>query len=155
MPAAPASTTSARHPTVARPRPAGRRLRGLGPLPDECSPADRARVAAAARFRRIEAGAFLFDQGAVPVACYLVVEGSAEVRVAGRAVGRIGPGTLAGAPDVLARRARTSAAVAREAMTVWQIDGPALDRLLVTAPTFARAVAHDLGRRLREQPLAT
>ena len=37
---------------------------------------------------------------------------------------------------------------------MWQIDAADLDRLLVEAPTFARALARDLGRRLRAAELS-
>jgi CRP-like cAMP-binding protein len=39
-------------------------------------------------------------------------------------------------------------------MTLWQIDATDLDHLLVDAPTFARALARDLGRRLRAAELS-
>ena len=72
----------------------------------------------------------------------------------GRSVGVIGAGDVLGDADVLGRRPYRTRVEALTPMTVWQIDAHDLDRLLVDAPTFARALARDLGRRLREAELS-
>ena len=114
------------------------------------SVADHARVRAVARARELQPGDCLYDQGSVATAAYLVTGGSAAVLVQGRSVGVIGAGDVLGDADVLGRRTYRNRVEALTPMTVWQIDAHDLDRLLVDAPTFARAMARDLGRRLRE-----
>jgi CRP-like cAMP-binding protein len=121
------------------------------------SVADHARVRGLARHRELVAGDCLFDQGSVATAAFVVTGGEAEVIVHGRPVGEIAAGTIIGDVDVLGRRPYRCRVEARTTMTVWQIDATDLDRLLIDAPTFARALARDLGRRLRaaEVSLAT
>ena len=118
------------------------------------SMADHARVRAVARLRELEPGDCLFDQGSVATAAFLVTGGTAEVRVRGREVGEIVAGAIVGDTDVLGRHPYRCRIEARTPLTVWQIDAHDLDRLLVDAPTFARALARDLGRRLRAAELA-
>ena len=72
----------------------------------------------------------------------------------GRTVGVIGAGDVLGDADVLGRRTYRARVEALTPLTVWQIDAHDLDRLLVDAPTFARALARDLGRRLRAAELS-
>ena len=114
------------------------------------SVADHARVRAVAQARELQPGDCLYDQGSVATAAYLVTGGTAALLVQGRSVGMIGAGDVLGDADVLGRRPYRTRVEALTPMTVWQIDAHDLDRLLVDAPTFARALARDLGRRLRE-----
>ena len=114
------------------------------------SVADHERVRAVARARELQPGDCLYDQGSVATAAFLVTGGSAAMLVQGRSVGVIGAGDVLGDADVLGRRPYRNRVEALTPMTVWQIDAHDLDRLLVDAPTFARALARDLGRRLRE-----
>ena len=118
------------------------------------SVADHARVRAVAQTRELQPGDCLYDQGSVATAAFLVTGGSAALLVQGRSVGVIGAGDVLGDADVLGRRPYRTRVEALTPMTVWQIDAHDLDRLLVDAPTFARALARDLGRRLREAELS-
>jgi CRP-like cAMP-binding protein len=118
------------------------------------SVADHARVRAVARLRELYPGDCLFDQGSVATAAFLVTGGQAEVIVRGRPVGEIAAGSIIGDVDVLGRHPYRCRVEARTPLTVWQIDALDLDRLLVDAPTFARALARDLGRRLRAAELS-
>ena len=88
------------------------------------------------------------------IAAFLVTVGSAAVLAQGRTVGVINAGDVLGDADVLGRRTYRARVEALTPMTVWQIDAHDLDRLLVDAPTFARALARDLGRRLRAAELS-
>jgi CRP-like cAMP-binding protein len=110
---------------------------------------DHARVRAVARPRELQPGDCLYDQGAVATAAFLVTGGTAAQLVRGRSVGVVGAGGVLGDADVLGRRPYRTRVEAITPLTVWQIEAPDLDRLLVDAPTFARALARDLGRRLR------
>jgi len=115
---------------------------------------DHARVRAVAHARELQPGDCLYDQGSVATAAFLVTGGSAALLMQGRSVGVIGAGDVLGDADVLGRRPYRTRVEALTPMTVWQIDAHDLDRLLVDAPTFARALARDLGRRLREAELS-
>src|SRR2546423_753253 len=113
------------------------------------SVADHERVREVSRTRELQPGDCLYDQGSVATAAFLVTGGTAALFAQGRSVGMIGAGEILGDADVLGRRPYRTRVEAITPMTVWQIDAPDLDRLLVDAPTFARALARDLGRRLR------
>ena len=113
------------------------------------SVADHAHIRAVARLRELLPGDCLFDQGAVATAAFLVTGGQADVIVQGRPVGEIVAGAIIGDVDVLGRHPYRCRVEARTPLTAWQIDATDLDKLLLDAPTFARALARDLGRRLR------
>ena len=113
------------------------------------SVADHDRVRAVARTRELQPGDCLYDQGTVATAAFLVTGGTVAVLAQGRSVGVIGAGDILGDADVLGRRTYRARVEALTPVTVWQIDAHDLDRLLVDAPTFARALARDLSRRLR------
>src|SRR5262249_12591394 len=118
------------------------------------SVADHARVRAVARTRELEPGDCLYDQGSVATAAFLVTGGTAVLLTSGQTVGTIGAGDILGDADVLGRRTYRTRVEALTPLTVWQIEAHDLDRLLVDAPTFARALARDLGRRLRAAELS-
>lgn len=140
------------HETTRQARPQGR------PQPADFlgnfSVADHDRVRALAQPRALIPGEALFDQGSVATAAFLVTGGEADVIVRGQPVGQIAPGAIIGDVDVLGRRPYRCRVEARTPMTLWQIDASDLDRLLIDAPTFARALARDLGRRLRAAELS-
>jgi CRP-like cAMP-binding protein len=119
-----------------------------GDVLESFSVTDHARVRAVARPRELQPGDCLYDQGAVATAAFLVTSGTAAQLVRGRSVGVLGTGDVLGDADVLGRRPYRTRVEALTPLTVWQIDAHDLDRLLVDAPTFARALARDLGRRL-------
>jgi CRP-like cAMP-binding protein len=110
---------------------------------------DHERVRAVAQPRELAPGDCLYDQGSVATAAFLVTGGTAAVLAQGRSVGMINAGAILGDADVLGRRTYRTRVEAVTPMTVWEIRAHDLDRLLVDAPTFARALARDLGRRLR------
>jgi CRP-like cAMP-binding protein len=110
---------------------------------------DHERVRAVARSRELAPGECLYDQGSVATAAFLVTGGTAAILAQGRSVGMISAGSILGDADVLGRRPYRTRVEAVTPMTVWEIQAHDLDRLLVDAPTFARALARDLGRRLR------
>ncbi len=118
------------------------------------SVADHARLRAVARLRELQSGECLFDQGSVATAAFVLTGGQAEVIVRGQPVGEIAAGAIVGDVDVLGRHPYRCRVEARTPLTAWQIDAADLDRLLVDAPTFARALARDLGRRLRAAELS-
>jgi len=118
------------------------------------SVADHARLCEVARRRELQPGECLFDQGSVATAAFVLTGGQAEMIVRGHAVAEIAPGAIVGDADVLGRHPYRCRVEARTPLTAWQIDAADLDRLLVDAPTFARALARYLGRRLRAAELS-
>jgi CRP-like cAMP-binding protein len=141
------------HETTRRIRDGGGRAQPADLL-GNFSVADHARIRSVARLRELRPGDCLFDQGRVATAAFLVTGGQAEVTVRGKAVGEIVAGAIVGDVDVLGRHPYRCRVEARTPLTAWQIDAADLDRLLVDAPTFARALARDLGRRLRAAELS-
>jgi CRP-like cAMP-binding protein len=139
--------------TTTTQRPGRRRGRAgsasVAGLLGEFSVADLARLRAVARERRLEPGDRLYDQGSVAIASYLVTEGRAGILVRGEHLTEVGAGAMIGDVDVLGRRPYCATVLAVTPMVVWQIDAGDLDRLLMEAPTFARAMARDLSHRLR------
>jgi CRP-like cAMP-binding protein len=115
----------------------------------ECSRADVARLAAAARVVEVRRGHVVSRQGDAASRCSLVVEGAVELRVADRPTTNVGPGGWVGHVDVLDRSPYQATAVALTEVMLWELDASDLDRLLVEAPTFARAVVRELSHRLR------
>jgi CRP-like cAMP-binding protein len=113
------------------------------------SVADHERVRAVSQARELQPGDCLYDQGSVATAAFLVTGGTAAVLAQGRTVSTIGAGQILGDADVLGRRPYRTRVEALTPLTVWEIGAHELDRLLVDAPTFARALARDLSRRLR------
>ena len=118
------------------------------------SVSDHERVRAVARTREVAPGDCLYDQGSVATAAFLITGGTAAILAQGRSVGMISAGAILGDADVLGRRTYRTRVEAVTPMTVWEIRAHDLDRLLVDAPTFARALARDLGRRLRAAELS-
>ena len=118
------------------------------------SVADHPRLRAVARLSELQPGDCLFDQGSVATAAFVLTGGQAELIVRGQPVGEIAAGAIVGDADVLGRHPYRCRVEARTPVTAWQIDAADLDRLLVDAPTFARALARDLGRRLRAAELS-
>jgi CRP-like cAMP-binding protein len=100
--------------------------------------------------RTFAAGERLWDQGEPATGCAVVAEGTAEVLRDGRPAGRVEPGAYLGVAAVVARRPHRTAVVAATPLTVWWLDGDAVDHLVLEAPTFA----HDLVRRLARAAVA-
>jgi CRP-like cAMP-binding protein len=115
-------------------------------LLQELAPADAHRLQAATRCEQVPAGAVLWRQGTPATTCAVVASGTAEVHRGGQRAGRLEAGALAGVAPLLARRPHTTTVVAATPVTVWWIDGGALDQLLVDAPTFGRLVAQRMAR---------
>ena len=115
----------------------------------DCSRADAARLAAAARVVTVHPGHVVSRQGDAASRCSLVVDGTVELRVATRPTSSVGPGGWIGRVDVLDRSPYHATAVAVTDVTLWEFDATDLDRLLLEIPTFARAVVRELSHRLR------
>jgi cytochrome P450/CRP-like cAMP-binding protein len=126
------------------------RLRELE-LFQECDDDDLDRVAALARTElTFEADAVLFEEGDPARDLYLIVEGQAEVTVAGRFLDDVGEGESIGELGLLDRGPRSARVVTRTPMTVQVIEAAGFDRLLDEAPSVTHALLRQVSRRLRD-----
>jgi cytochrome P450 len=116
-----------------------------------CSDEDLDRVARVAhRELRFEPDQVLFEEGDPARDCYLVVDGEAEVTVAGRFLDEVGEGESIGELGLLDGAPRSARVVARTPMTVQVIEAEGFDRLLDEAPSVTHALLRQVSRRLRE-----
>lgn len=126
------------------------RLRELE-LFQECDDDDLDRVAALARTElRFEADEVLFEEGDPARDCYLIVDGQAEVTVAGRFLDDVGEGESIGELGLLDGGPRSARVVTSTPMTVLVIEADGFDRLLDEAPSVSHALLRQVSRRLRE-----
>ncbi len=117
----------------------------------ECDDEDLERVAALARKElRFEADVVLFEEGDPARDCYLIVDGQAEVTVAGRFLDDVGEGESIGELGLLDRGPRSARVVTTTPMTVQVIEADGFDRLLDEAPSVTHALLRQVSRRLRE-----
>ena len=95
-------------------------------------------------------GTVLCEQGRVATECWVVVEGEAEVEIAGDVlVGLIGPGESIGEMGLLDHLPRSATVRARTDMTVYRIDGQKFESVLGASP-LARSLLELLSRRIRQ-----
>jgi cytochrome P450 len=132
------------------------RLRELD-LFEGCGDAELDRIAAAVGPEfGVAAGTVLFREGDAARDCTVILEGEADVLVAGRYVGSAGPGESVGEMGLLDDAPRSATVVARTPLRARVIDAAAFDALLDDAPSVSRALLRQLSRRLRalDQTLA-
>jgi CRP-like cAMP-binding protein len=129
-----------------------RGLLAVVPLFAGLDAADLARIDDLVTEVTVPAGRVLMSEGDVGRESFVVADGWARVSVAGREVGRVGPGGMLGEMALLDRRhARTATVTASSTMTLLVLDPGAFDRLLLEHPRVTRQVAATLAARLREQ----
>src|SRR5438445_13504352 len=80
------------------------------------SPAELARVAELVEEVSAETGAVLMEQGKPGQECYVVVEGTADVLVAGDKVAELGKGELIGEMALIDKRPRSATVKAKTPM---------------------------------------
>jgi cytochrome P450 len=132
------------------------RLRELD-LFENCGDAELDRLAEAVGPEvGVPAGTVLFREGDAARDCTVILEGEADVLVAGRYVGSAGPGESVGEMGLLDDAPRSATVVARTPLRARVIDAAAFDALLDDAPSVSRALLRQLSRRLRalDQTLA-
>ena len=98
------------------------RLRHV-PLFSACTDSELALVARNVDEHRLEAGRVLTRQGEVGREFFVIVRGTAEVRIDDTAVTRIGPGDFVGELALLDRRCRTATVVAETPLCM-VVSGP-------------------------------
>jgi CRP-like cAMP-binding protein len=95
-----------------------------------------------------EPGALLMDQGDAGVDCYVIVEGTATVYVAGDAIAGLAPGTMVGEMALVDHRPRTASVVADTHMRMLRFDAKHFRRLLDEMPKASERVMTLLRERL-------
>ena len=115
-----------------------------------CTPKELSTVAGVADEVELAEGRVLCRQGEVANACYVVVEGEADVKVGDEIVGRVGPGESVGEMGLIDARPRSAAVVARSRMRLYVIDSRRFDGLLRNAPNITRSLLKELSGRIRD-----
>ena len=98
----------------------------------------------------VAAETMLIDQGRIGDACYVIVEGSAEVRMGGDFVASLGPGSMVGEMALVEHRPRSASVTAETDMVVVAFDTKDFTKLLEASPTTHTRVMTMLRRRLAE-----
>lgn len=115
-----------------------------------CSPKELAKLAAVTDEVALEEGRVLCRQGEVATACYVIVEGEADVQVGTEVVGRVGPGESVGEMGLIDARPRSAGVVSRTPMRLFVIDSRRFEGVLTQAPSIARNLLRDLSARIRD-----
>lgn len=123
----------------------------LGQLPAfrRCTPAQLAKVAAAADEVILEPGTVLCHQGRLGRECYIVTAGRLDVLVDGVPIAVIGPGELVGELSLLDGRPCSATVVARTEVAAFVISRRRFAPLLEDVPAVARGVVAAVADRLR------
>lgn len=107
-----------------------------------------ARVAGLGSEIDAEPGAVLMDQGDAGVDCFVIVEGTATVYVAGESVAGLAPGTMVGEMALVDHRPRTATVIADTTMRLLRFDAKHFRRLLDEMPKASERVMTLLRERL-------
>ncbi|MEY2399423.1 MAG: family transcriptional regulator, cyclic receptor protein [Actinomycetota bacterium] len=114
-----------------------------------CSKKDLEALAAIVEEIDVPAGTVLCDQGRVADACYVVIEGEADINIGGDDVARAVPGQPIGEMGLLDHLPRSATVTARTPMHLYKINAERFEDVLRTS-AIARSLLEHLSRRLRE-----
>ena len=115
-------------------------LRGISFL-DGCTAGELARIDRLGTPISIRPGRTLTREGAVGRECFVTLEGVAIAERAGRRIGTIGAGEIAGEMALLDRTTRNATVVARTSMHLLVLSDRELDELLDIAPSIEATLA--------------
>ena len=115
-----------------------------------CTPKELAKLAAVTDEVALGEGRALCRQGEVARACYVIIEGVADVQVGTEVVARVGPGECVGEMGLLDAHPRSAAVITRTPMRLYEIDAQRFDGLIEQAPSIARNLLRDLSSRIRD-----
>lgn len=125
-----------------------RRLLAQVPLFAGCSEAELGHVVAITAEESFDTGAAVVLEGEDGWDFFILVEGEAEVRHAGRRINVMGPGEFFGEIALVAEVPRTATVVASSPLLVLTIRAYDFTELLDEQPAIARKVLRALGERL-------
>ena len=115
-----------------------------------CTPKELAKLAAVTDEVALGEGRALCRQGEVARACYVIIEGVADVQVGSEVVARVGPGECVGEMGLLDAHPRSAAVITRTPMRLYEINAQRFDGLIEQAPSIARNLLRDLSSRIRD-----
>jgi CRP-like cAMP-binding protein len=115
-----------------------------------CSKKDLESVAAIVEELEVEPGTVLCEQGRMADACYVVVDGLADVVVGGEIVGRASVGRPIGEMALLDHLPRSATVTARTPMHLLKLDAHRFEEMLRTQPAVARGLLEHLSRTVRD-----
>lgn len=124
------------------------RLRGVY-LFGRCSDKELKKLAGIADEIAYRAGHVLCAEGDHAGECFVIIDGSAEVRHGEQVVRTVGPGESVGEMGLLNHKPRSATVVATTALSAYVIDGRRFGSLLEEAPGLSRALLEELSDRLR------
>ena len=96
------------------------------------------------------AGTLLLDQGDTGQECFVIVEGSANVFIAGEHVATVGAGSMLGEMSLVDHRPRTAAVVSETPLMLLRFDSQQFKRLLSEMPKAEERVLALLQARLQQ-----
>jgi CRP-like cAMP-binding protein len=120
------------------------------PFFDGFSSEELSAVSALGERSQVGAGVELIDQGRIGQSCHVIVEGTAEVYIAGEFVTALGPGAMVGEMALVDHRPRTASVLARTDLVLVTFDTAAFQRLLDRSPNARQRVMALLESRLSE-----
>lgn len=98
----------------------------------------------------LDAGSTLMSQGEIAREAFVILDGSAEVRVDGEVVATVGAGDCVGEMGLLDDGMRSASVVATSPVTALVLDPREFNSLLLNVPAIAVKVAATLAARVRE-----
>ncbi|MBL0206200.1 MAG: cyclic nucleotide-binding domain-containing protein [Candidatus Microthrix sp.] len=112
---------------------------------------DLARVASLSGELKVGSGAMVIDQGDTGVDCYVIMEGTASVRVRDEEVATLGSGDMLGEMALIDHRPRTASVVATTDMHLLRFNSRQFRQLLTEMPKAEERVMTMLTERLRAE----
>ena len=107
------------------------------------------RVASLSGELTVGSGAVVIDQGDTGVDCYVIVEGSASVRIRDEEVATLSAGDMVGEMALIDHRPRTASIVATSDMRLLRFNSRQFRQLLAEMPKAEERVMTTLTERLR------
>ncbi len=98
----------------------------------------------------VESGEFIFREGAPADSMYVILEGTAEIRVGDRVVEISGPGRPIGEMALIDRGPRTATVRAVTVCKLMPVSEPRFHALIAETPHFATYVMEVMAGRLRQ-----
>ena len=119
------------------------------PLFSSCSRKELAKIARATDEVQVEAGTTLMEQGRLGREAFVIVSGTASVRIGDREVAELGPGQHVGELALLDGGPRTATVVATSDMELLVISQRAFVALLEDVPELARKLLTSMAKMVR------
>lgn len=119
-------------------------------LLEHCSRRDLTALARIGVDEAFPRGSVLTREGQTGGLAYVVLEGCAVARRAGRRIGELGPGEVVGELSVIDGGPRTATVTAETEIRALAIDGAELRKVLARSPRLTAALLRTLAERIRE-----